>query len=208
MKPRYNFVYEKAAEFLESLQEDFIYPLDFEKIIGSKGWILNYYSHFDAPKYEISIDGYSTYANNNFDIFINIFQPEFRKQFTFGHEVGHVTLNHHLEFKKELLLHDPRVINALEREANCFSRLIITPAEIIKPLTFKTPYLIHEVFNVSVQMAKIRLEWLSRDFERSKFNNYTAINKVLSDVDIKIREANEELQRMKEVMQFLKPEDT
>ena len=184
--PRYNYVYEKAAEFLEDLQENLIYPLDFEKIISSKGWNLFKYSDLDKLHYSISPDGYSLYASNNFNIFINMFQPSSRRQFTYGHEIGHITLNHHLEFKKDLLSHNSDVKDALEREANCFARLIIAPAEIIRFLRPRTPYLIHKIFNVSQQVVEIRLTWVNKDFERSKFNNQLTIFKVFQDINAKM----------------------
>ena len=187
MDSRYDYVYEKAAEFLEDVHEQITLPLNLEKIITSKGWELNEYCCFDDQHYTKSSEGYSNYENDNFSIFINASQPDSRKLFTLGHELGHIILNHHLEFKKELLSHNNRVMGALEREANCFARLIIAPAEIITHLSHVTPYLIHKLFGVSREEAHIRFEWVDKDIKRSKFTKSHIIQKAIKEANSKVK---------------------
>ena len=101
---RHNYIYEKISEFLNS-QNNLEYPLDPFQIIKDNGWLLVAYNENSSKFYEISKEGFSVYAPelDNFVIFYNKNRQKERIFFTLFHEIGHIILNHHLEFKTHIL---------------------------------------------------------------------------------------------------------
>ncbi len=163
MKARYNKVYEEVSEFINE-QSMITYPLDFEKLkslIEGKGWFLVPYKSTDED-YKISHDGYSKYIGNDFYIHYNIENINERICFTLGHEIGHIILNHHFEFKEHLLCSNPNVNKAIEQEADVFSRNLLCPAPIVEYVRslgyFVSAYDVTYMFNISMKCAKVRME--------------------------------------------------
>ena len=101
-------------------------------------------------------------------IFYNPFQNKNRINFTLAHELGHFVLEHHKILNKSILAFgDPGII---ETQANVFARNFLMPAEEINELIgIKTIEELAELYEVSNQMTKIRVENLNYDL---KWLNY------------------------------------
>lgn len=110
---RYDYCARKACEFLEEYNIS-SYPIDVEKIITDNHWGLTPYSllmeQFNCDRETVirclrSKDGYTQLDDDNYSIAYND-DPELgdRKRFTLMHEIGHIYLNHLVDFDITLIL--------------------------------------------------------------------------------------------------------
>ena len=135
---RYDYCAKKACEFLEEYHIS-SYPIDVEKIIIDSHWGLTPYSllmkQFNCDRNTVirclrSKDGYTQLDKDNYSIAYND-DPALgnRKRFTLMHEIGHIYLNHLVDFDVTLLYRGSLTQDenkVLENEANAFARNIST----------------------------------------------------------------------------------
>lgn len=199
---RHNYIYEKISEFLNS-QNNLEYPLDPFQIIKDNGWLLVTYNENSSKFYEISKEGFSVYAPelDNFVIFYNKNRQKERIFFTLFHEIGHIILNHHLEFKTHILTSIletdfvksfETIINyevdiEIEVEADTFARNLLLPAYILANLECLDKKFICKQFKISSSAYDFRLSWIEKDYQNliKLFNTPTivAMEKSINDLN-------------------------
>lgn len=118
-----------------------------------------------------SEDGFTEYDGVNYTIAYNDnVKSEGRIRFTLMHEIGHILLNHFVDFDETILLRSSLTkekYEVLERETNVFARNALSPAVIVNSLKLKTKIDIMHHFKISNLAAQIRLNYLSLDFKNT-----------------------------------------
>jgi len=193
--------YEKIMDSVRSffIKENISsFPIDPFEIIRKNKWGLMTYSEI-AEDTGLSIemvvkgcqseDGYIIRDNDNYCIAYNdtITTPG-RIRFTLMHEIGHIYLNHLVDFN-ETMLKRSRLTRSkyeiLEREAHAFARNSLAPAILTNVIIARNPadvkYSLMSHFGITYSAAKTRLEFLRWDlkwaskyltFYYSKFNDF------------------------------------
>lgn len=185
---RYNYCIAKSIDFLlnENIKN---FPYDSDPIINKHKWSRLKYSQL-ATIHDIEIkdvadtygsnDGYSIFSGRNYTIAYNDNQLPKRIYFTKLHEIGHIYLNHFLDFKETIINRSNmsgKEYKVLENEANCFARNVIAPAVIVKYLNLDTPQKIASYFAITETAARTRLDLLDLDY---KYINDINKNRLLS----------------------------
>lgn len=174
---RYDYCARKACEFLEEYNIS-SYPIDVEKIITDNHWGLTPYSllmeQFNCDRETVirclrSKDGYTQLDKDNYSIAYND-DPALgdRKRFTLMHEIGHIYLNHLVDFDITLLYrgslsHDENKV--LENEANAFARNVLAPVSLVQQLADKAPENISAKFGITYHAANTRRNLFRKDYE-------------------------------------------
>ncbi|MDU7365380.1 ImmA/IrrE family metallo-endopeptidase [Clostridium sp.] len=173
---RYEYCINKATEFIlnENINK---FPFDCDDIIRNKKWSRLKYESL-ASKLNVSIDdiidaygsedGYSIYNGRNYSIAYNNTHIPKRIYFTKLHEIGHIYLNHFIDFDETIITRSNLSENnykVLENEANCFARNVIAPAVVVKHLNLDTPTKISTYFGITNSAAKTRLDLLNLDYK-------------------------------------------
>ena len=134
---RYDYCLKKACEFLDqySIQS---FPVDPFEIIKKEKYGLMKYSEL-ADEFDCSIDkvctclrssdGKTILENDYYSIAYNDSKPITRIRFTLMHELGHIYLNHLVDFEKSDMLRNDKIAlcflnvecRVLEYVANVFS---------------------------------------------------------------------------------------
>lgn len=166
---REKYVYEIISQFQED-QNLNIYPLDPKEIIKKNDWYLIPYTDFHEELTAISEDGFTYYCDGKYFIYYNTMKPANRIRFTLFHEIGHIILNHHTEFKKEIL-QSSESISFMESEANIVARNLMAPAHIICNLYPDSKVLFSEIFQMSNEAMENRLKWLNTDYKNISYKN-------------------------------------
>lgn len=179
---RYDYCNKKACEFLEEYDIK-SFPIDVEKIIYDSGWGLTKYSElmsvFSCDLETVirclrSKDGYTQLDNGTYSISYNDSeQLGNRKRFTLMHEVGHIYLNHLVDFEETCLYRESltkQEYKVLENEANAFARNVLVPTGILTQLKNKEPYNISQKFGITVKAAETRLNLFYEDLRLNKAN--------------------------------------
>jgi len=176
-KIRTEFLYKTIVDFQEK-QHLHKYPLNLFELCRKNGWkLIPYDSKSELSK--ISKDGFSQYEDNEFYIFYNKHKLKERINFTIGHEVGHIVINHHIEYGKSFHK-DPTLQKILEQEADIFSRNLIAPAHVINVSLIKNdPILISEYCLCSKTAAKMRIRFLKTDCCNTRYSEHF-MNSVLN----------------------------
>lgn len=107
-----------------------------------------------------SIDGYSLYdeVTGKYKIAYNdtIFSHQ-RIRFTLMHEIGHIYLNHFIEFEQTKLCRgglNEIELDMLDKEANYFASKVLAPEIILLRIGCETPDVIQERCAISLEAAK------------------------------------------------------
>lgn len=174
---RYDYCAKRACEFLEEYNIS-SYPIDVEKIITDNHWGLTPYSllmeQFNCDRETVirclrSKDGYTQLDKDNYSIAYND-APALgdRKRFTLMHEIGHIYLNHLVDFDITLLYrgslsHDENKV--LENEANAFARNVLAPVSLVQQLADKAPENISAKFGITYHAANTRRDLFRKDYE-------------------------------------------
>jgi Zn-dependent peptidase ImmA (M78 family)/rRNA maturation endonuclease Nob1 len=174
---RYERSVKLSCEFLEEFDIS-RFPIDPFAIIENKKWGLLTYSEM-AAEYNCTIDdtiislkskdGFTIYDGDNFTIAYNDAQPKKRILFTLLHEIGHVYLNHLIDFEHTTLYRGSLTKSenkVLENEANTFARNVLAPATFVRQLKDKTKMSLSRRFGISYPAAETRLELLESDCQR------------------------------------------
>ena len=172
---RYEYCIKKSIEFIlnENINH---FPFDSDDIISKHKWSRLKYSYLasinnctidDISEAYESNDGYTIYSGRNYTISYNDCHDSKRRiYFTKLHEIGHIYLNHFLEFNETIIKRSSMTdaeYKVLENEANCFARNVIAPAIIVKQLNLDTPEKISDYFEITHRAAKTRLDLLEYD---------------------------------------------
>lgn len=174
---RYDYCAKRACDFLEEYNIS-SYPVDVEKIITDNKWGLTPYSlimqQFHCDRNTVirclrSMDGYTQLDDDNYSIAYND-DPELgdRKRFTLMHEIGHIYLNHLVDFDITLLYRNElskKENKVLENEANAFARNVLAPISLVRQLKDKAPENISSKFGITYYAANTRLDLFKKDFE-------------------------------------------
>ena len=155
----------------------------------------------DCMKYFRSEDGAAVQLGSRYIIFYNETKPKKRIRFTIAHEMGHIFLDHHYEYGEPILDREgigQQLYTRLEKEAGCFARNLLCPADHTKKLLeehgitkcskkrgdwqktrersltrnltvwFDAAMLIENAFDVSDKAAEVRMDFLNIDIDNSK----------------------------------------
>lgn len=180
---RYEYCNQKACEFLEHYNIA-TFPIDVEKIIHLNHWGLVRYSEL-MEKFKLtrnsvirclgSNDGYTIWDGSNYTISYN--DDEYlgeRTRFTLMHEIGHIYLNHLIDFGTTKIYRGSLTkseYKVLENEANAFARNVLIPTAILQRLRVKNVPNIAQYFGVTYTAAKTRLNFYSADESLNKNQN-------------------------------------
>lgn len=179
---RYNYVNKKASEFLAKYEIN-SFPIDPMLIIKQERWGIEKYSElmvaFNCSIGQVckclrSLDGYTVYDDVNFTIAYNdVGKSDGRIRFTLMHEIGHIYLNHLIDFEKTCLYRGGGGLSkeedkVLENEANAFARNVLVPISIIQKLKNKSLYNIAYRFGITYKAARVRMELLETDYSMNE----------------------------------------
>lgn len=172
---RYDYVNRKASEFLAQYEIN-SFPIDPMLIIKQEQWGIQKYSDlmiaFNCSVEQVckclrSLDGYTMYDENNYTIAYNdVGKTVERIRFTQMHEIGHIYLNHLVDFEKTCIQRGGLTKaedQVLENEANAFARNVLAPAPIVEKLQHKNNSALTQYYGLSNGAAKTRLDLFSKD---------------------------------------------
>lgn len=180
---RYDYCNKRACDFLEQYEIK-SFPIDVEKIIINNGWGLTKYSElmnvFSCDLNKViqclgSKDGYTQLDDDNYSIAYNdAEQLGNRKRFTLMHEIGHIYLNHLIDFEatklyRGSLTKEENIV--LENEANAFARNVLVPTAMLEHLKDKSIYNISLQFGITEKAARTRRNLYLEDLKLNKLNN-------------------------------------
>lgn len=180
---RYDYCNKRACDFLEQYEIK-SFPIDVEKIILNNGWGLTKYSElmnvFSCDLNKViqclgSKDGYTQLDDDNYSIAYNdAEQLGNRKRFTLMHEIGHIYLNHLVDFEatrlyRGSLTKEENIV--LENEANAFARNVLVPTAMLEHLKDKSIYGISQQFRITEKAARTRLNLYLEDLKLNKSND-------------------------------------
>ncbi|NLY20708.1 MAG: ImmA/IrrE family metallo-endopeptidase [Tissierellia bacterium] len=161
------YLWEKIVEFQQD-QSLINYPINLYELCKQNEWQLITYDQ-NSPLVDISNDGFSVYRDNEYYIFYNASIHENRIRFTLAHEIGHIVLNHHVEFNCEIIL-DNSVGSYIEDEANIFARNLLIPNQLVSEIEYKSVKILASYFKVSEVAMATRLNTLQIDNRFLKYD--------------------------------------
>ena len=178
---RYDYVLKKSCEFIlsENLAE---FPINPYTIISKKKWGLITYTELaqincmttdsvcKAFKTEHSYsiyDGIYTIAYNNG-------KSAGRTLFNLMHEIGHIVLNHFVDFNKTILINNPLKYKILENEVNCFARNVLSPIVLVDYLNLSESNIIN-IFGMTNSAAVVRLKLKHSDLYWTTNDDYNLL---------------------------------
>ncbi|WP_342515449.1 ImmA/IrrE family metallo-endopeptidase [Sutcliffiella sp. FSL R7-0096] len=163
------------------IQEDIkTFPIDPFQIIENNKWGLVTYSELAWEKGVLvediieafqSEDGYTIYDGTNYTIaYNNTIKNRGRIRFTLMHEIGHIYMNHLVDFEETILMRNTlteKKYKVLENEANSFARNILAPVMVVKDLKINSIDDVITYFEISRKAASVRLQTLLNDYRNS-----------------------------------------
>lgn len=173
-KARYGYCVKKACEFLEEFEIN-SYPVDVVSLINKQKWGLMTYSElmelYDCDRNTVcrclrSPDGYTQQDADNVTIAYNDDTSYGdRIRFTLMHEIGHVYLNHFIDFDLTLLHREPTEAEnkVLENEANAFARNVLAPISMVEQLKSKSFENVSCSFGITHDASVTRVSLLPND---------------------------------------------
>lgn len=171
-KPRYDFAYFKAYEFLHRYKIQ-TFPFDPLPIAAQNHWCIRTYEQlarelgvdvFNVVEAFGSYDAMTVYNNRNYAIaYNNGISLKARVMFTLMHEFGHIVCGHFTDFDisriREVLSHDTpeHLYRMLEAEANCFAANAMAPDVLIEKAHLDSVDKLRLFCGLSKEAAEIRL---------------------------------------------------
>lgn len=186
---RYSYCTQKACEFLEQYKIK-TFPIDPFEIIQTEKYGLMKYSEL-MQDYHCSLDkvctclrssdGKTILESQYYSIAYNDFKTDTRIRFTLMHELGHIYLNHLVDFEKTEMLRDGKLSSGLtkqeykvlESEANAFARNVLSPVSMFLTLKDKSIKNVSRTFGISPSASETRIDFINRDTEIIKNLNLT-----------------------------------
>lgn len=180
---RYDYCNQRACDFLEEFKIT-TFPVDVEEIIRRNKWGLVKYSelmgYFGCDRMKViqclgSEDGFTTWDGDNYTISYNddsILGNRIR--FTLMHEIGHVYLNHLIDFESTQIYRGSLTKaenKVLENEANAFARNVLVPTSMLQHLTNKNINNVAHRFGITPSAAQTRLELYNTDVQANNRSN-------------------------------------
>lgn len=178
---RYNYCSQKACEFLEQYKIK-TFPINPFEIIQTEKYGLMKYSElmteFNCSLDRVctclrSSDGKAILEGQYYSIAYNDFKSSTRIRFTLMHELGHIYLNHLVDFEKTEMLRDGKTTSGLsiqeykvlENEANAFARNVLSPVSMFLTLKDKSIQNVSWTFGISPAAAETRIDFINKDAE-------------------------------------------
>jgi Zn-dependent peptidase ImmA (M78 family) len=173
-------------------------PIDPFQIIRNNKWGLVTYSDL-AQEQGVTVadielafqseDGYTIFDGTNYTIAYNdTIAVHGRIRFTLMHEIGHIYMNHLIDFDETILRRSALTedkYKVLENEANSFARNVLAPVMVVKDLKMDSANDLVTHFGISLSAAKTRLKALMLDykvllsqyinFQRFNFKSFTSV---------------------------------
>lgn len=186
---RYDYCAQKACEFLEEYKIK-SFPIDPFEIIQTEKYGLMKYSEL-MEEYNCSLDkvctclrsadGKTILENQYYSIAYNDFKSNTRIRFTLMHELGHIYLNHLIDFEKTEMLRAGKITSTLsiqeykvlENEANAFARNVLSPVPMFLTLKDKSINNVSLAFGISPSAAETRIDFINTDAEIIRGLNLT-----------------------------------
>lgn len=139
--------------------------LTYSEIADEQGaWIEDIIDAFQSE------DGYTIFDGTNYTIAYNdTIQNQGRIKFTLMHEIGHIYMNHLVDFDETVLMRSElteKKYRILENEANAFARNTLAPVIVVKELNLKTGTDVADYFGLSQAAATVRLKSLIMDYRQ------------------------------------------
>lgn len=172
---RYEYCNRKACEFLEEYSIN-SFPVNVEEIIHRNRWGLVKYSQimndFHCDRQTVirclgSKDGYTIWDGENYTISYNDDDSlGNRTRFTLMHEVGHIYLNHLIDFESTKIYRGSLTKSentVLENEANAFARNVLLPTTLLEKLKDQSVSNVSRQFGITAGAAKTRLDLYRKD---------------------------------------------
>lgn len=184
---RYDYCAKKACEFLEQYNIK-SFPINPFEVIQAEKYGLMKYSDF-MEEYHCSLDkvctclrsadGKTIFDGQYYSIAYNDFKVDTRIRFTLMHELGHIFLNHLIDFEKTEIMRDGKITSGLtrqeykvlENEANAFARNVLSPVSMFLTLKDKSINNVSFTFGISPSAAETRIDFINRDTEIIKSLN-------------------------------------
>lgn len=190
---RYDYVLKKSCEFIlsENLTE---FPINPFNIICKNKWGLITYTEL-AEINCITVDSvcknlkteysYCQYDDGIYTITYNNEKSVGRTLFNLLHEIGHIVLNHFVDFKDTILLDFNEVIlrnnsltkgkyKILENEANCFARNVLSPIVLVNYLNLSESNII-DTFGITNSAAIVRVKLKHSDMYWTTNDDYNLL---------------------------------
>lgn len=172
---RYDFCNKKACEFIEEYNIK-SFPIDVENLIHENKWGLVKYSDLmkkfqcdrqTVIRYLGSQDGYTIWNGDNYTIAYNddVLLGE-RTRFTLMHEIGHIYLNHLIDFESTQIYRGSLTQSenkVLENEANAFARNVLVPISMYVTIKNKSIPNIARTFGITHAAAAARIDFIDKD---------------------------------------------
>lgn len=182
---RYNYCLKKAYDFLDQYLIKAFPVNPFDLIHNGKCGLANYSEIAENVSCSIddiiaslnSTDATTILKNNYYSIAYNEANLSTRIRFTLMHEIGHIFLNHLIDFEETEMIKQSGEFSTclseqsnqvLENEANAFARNILAPAPIVMTLNDKSVENIAHVFGISKSAAKTRIDFLETDMRMTE----------------------------------------
>ena len=175
--PRYNLACQIAHEFI--IEEDIkTYPVDPFILIKKNKWELIKYSDL-AKKCKKNVSdisetfrtphSYLKRINNIYTIYYNdTLNNRTRIRFNLMHEIGHIILDHLVNFNRTSLFKKSMSASeyaTLENEANCFARNVLAPAPLVNTMGLNkyNPIALMDTFDISFNASTTRISLFKTD---------------------------------------------
>lgn len=190
-RARYDYCNQKSCEFLEEYSIT-SFPVNVEEIIHRNNWGLVKFSEIAKESgHDLrtiihclgSNDGLTIWDKHNYTISYNDSSSlGNRIRFTLMHEIGHIYLNHLVDFESTEI-HRGTLTHAenrvLENEANAFARNVLAPTSILQQISDKSATNVAYLFGLTSSAAQTRLDFLSIDIgQNSKLHLENRLNKI------------------------------
>ncbi|MBW1783202.1 MAG: ImmA/IrrE family metallo-endopeptidase [Deltaproteobacteria bacterium] len=160
-KPRYGYARQLARKLLNDCRV-LAPPVDLKSILAQKG-----YEYIEVDTFLDNVDGLFLRDESDGKIYaaVNANHHVHRQRFSLAHELGHILMNHDLNYYRPYItIDDPPTEKthtdaelAFEKEANAFAGELLVPLEMLKKEFKNTTDLtqLSKIFCVSPQVASI-----------------------------------------------------
>ncbi|MFC7061118.1 ImmA/IrrE family metallo-endopeptidase [Halobacillus seohaensis] len=169
-KPRFNYSRSKAKKFLLNNTSFTSFPVDPFQVYRDQGWLLFTWSEAksilgsnDPLKLKKTGAEARTSITRGGNIYITVYDdtivPKSRVRWTATHEIGHIVLNHLIEYEKTAINRGglfKEEYKVLEVEADTFAAEVLTPFAVLKESGITSAHNIKKICDVSSKASYYR----------------------------------------------------